>query len=494
VNQLKFRFGKDAPRKGAFSGLTDPAAGAVEIVVTGGGHYKIGRLSGMAVRFRVRDFLLPTALLRYRALFDRAQWWPPDRMRAYQATRLRALLRHAIATVPRYRDAFSTAAVRVDDVRGIEDLGWLPRLTKDDISTSAAALTASNARRFRPAWTRTTGSTAMPVAVLIDRQLNALEFAFYWRHWGWFGYRLGTPFAQLSWSEFAGRESEVVRFEPGTRRLLLNACYLSAERADAYASAMREHRVRYLKGHPSALLHLALFIRSSGRSRPAVRAVFSTGEVCEPSVRAVIAEVFQAPVADAYGQMERVVAACECPRGRMHLNTDYGACELVDERRVGSTTLAGVVATGLHNMSMPLVRYETGDLVEALPAEGGCPCGRTLPLIGRVYGRSVDAILTPDGRAVTVASIVFNDAVRVLQGQLVQSDLDGVLVRVLPAAGFSVQDERRLVEAVRKLAGSVLNVRVEAVSSPADFIVSRAGKHRPVVSYVDRARVDGALP
>ena len=30
---------------------------------------------------------------------------------------------------------------------------------------------------------------------LLDRRARALEFCFYWRHWGWAGYRLGDRFA-----------------------------------------------------------------------------------------------------------------------------------------------------------------------------------------------------------------------------------------------------------------------------------------------------------
>ena len=34
---------------------------------------------------------------------------------------------------------------------------------------------------------------------------------------------------------------------------------------------------------------------------------------------------------------------------------------------------------------MPLIRYDTGDLAQAV--EGPCPCGRTLPSFGEIAGR-----------------------------------------------------------------------------------------------------------
>ncbi|MEP6914167.1 MAG: hypothetical protein ABJC89_00915 [Acidobacteriota bacterium] len=450
----------------------------------------------MAIHFRPLDFLQPFSLLRYRSLLSAAQWWPPERVRQFQMKRLQAVLRHAESRVPFYRAAWTRPGLRAADLRTPEDLARWPLLSKNQVRRHAPELTASNARRFWPSAVSSTGSTGPPTTVLLDRSTNLLEFAFYWRHWGWFGYRLGDRFAQLSWSEFSGPSaSHPTRTQPGTGRLMLNARALSHERVAAFAGAMCRHRTRFLKGHPSALLHVALFIRSAGLDIPPLRAVFSTGEVLEPGMRTVIQEVFQAPVADAYGTMERVVAACECPAGRMHLNADYGCWELIDEPPDPGSgrRLARVVGTGLHNFSMPLVRYETGDLVEADGPPGPCPCGRSLPTIGRLLGRSVDAIVTPEGRVVTVAAIVFNIAPAIVQGQLVQEDLDRINVRVLPTPAFGADAERRLVEEVRSLVGPSMKIVVERVADPGAF-GSPGTKHRAVVSSVYQRIIAAGTP
>lgn len=450
----------------------------------------------MAIHFRVRDFLQPLSLMRYRALFERAQWWPPERLRLYQEQRLREVLQHAAMAVPFYREALQRIHRRAENVRGVRDLERLPILSKDDIRERAADLVAADARRYGPRSVSTTGSTKLPVTVLLDRRTNALEFAFYWRHWGWFGYRLGDRFAQLSWSEFSGAgEAALFRSQPGTGRLLLNARHLSGTRAARFVAAMRDHKSQFLKGHPSALLHLALFLRSAGLEAPRLRALFSTGEVLEPSMRSMIQDVFQTPIADAYGQMERVVAACECPSGRMHLNPDYGWWELTDERvdPVSGKRLARIVGSGLHNMSMPLLRYDTGDLVEIDDRPDPCPCGRTFATVGRLYGRSVDAIITPDGRVVTVASIIFNQATAILQGQLVQHETDSVVVRALPAPGFGRRDQDHLIDSVRRLVGPTMKIEVQLVDSP-DGFEKGAQKHRPVVSTVYRQTIAQGKP
>lgn len=450
----------------------------------------------MAIRFRLRDFALPAALFHYRRLFDRAQWWPADRIRDYQSARLRAVLSQAMATVPYYARSLRGTGLVPADIRSLDDLRGLPLLSKEDVRRYAADLTAVDAGRYRPQEVRSTGSTSLPVSVRLDRRTNAMEFAFYWRQWGWFGYRLGDRFAQLSWSEFFGaRESSIAHEEFATGRMLLNVNYLTAARVAQFASAMRAHRTRFLKGHPSALLHLALFVRDARLEMPPLRAVFSTGEVLEPATRGVISDVLQAPVANAYGQMERVVAACECPHGRMHVNPDYGAWEVVDQtidpgsgRRVGR-----IVGTSLHNYSMPLVRYDTGDVVEADGPEGPCPCGRTFPTVGRLHGRSVDAVVAPDGRIVTAAAVVFNDARRILQGQLVQHELHRLSIRVLPAPGFGPDDVAAIERDVRRLVGESISIAVERVERMEDF-GPPGTKHRPVISTVSQRAIAKGAP
>lgn len=451
----------------------------------------------MAIRFRAFDFLQPLALSRYWGLLARAQWWSEDRLRLHQAARLRHVLSHANANVPYYRDLFARVGFDPTTVQSIDDLTRLPTLTRDVVRSHSADLRARDAARLRPQRVSSTGSTGAPVDVWIDRRTNALEFAFYWRHWGWFGYRLGDAFAQLSWAEFDGApEQELARAQRGTGRLLLNARSVSRERAARFAEAMRTHGTRFLKGHPSALLHFALFVRADHLHVPRIRAVFTTGEVLEPGARRVIGEVFGAPVADAYGTMERVVAACECPQGRMHVNADYGAWETVDPqvdvltgRRIGR-----IVGTGLHNLSMPLVRYEMGDFVELDDEATPCPCGRTLPTVGRLRGRSVDAIITPEGKVITVAAIVFNVAPSVAQGQLVQDDIGRLRVRVLPTEAYDDAEEARLLHEVRRLVGSSMRIDVERVA--AESFGPPGVKHRTVISTVSQQSVAAgrALP
>jgi len=55
-----------------------------------------------------------------------------------------------------------------------------------------------------------------------------------------------------------------------------------------------------------------------------------------------------------------------------------------------------VLVTTLENELMPLVRYEIGDY--AIAADGDCACGRTLPRLGPILGRTLNLFRRRDGR------------------------------------------------------------------------------------------------
>src|SRR5207244_2173937 len=61
-----------------------------------------------------------------------------------------------------------------------------------------------------------------------------------------------------------------------------------------------------------------------------------------------------------------------------------------------SGTLGRIVVTNLRNYVMPFIRYAVDDL--GVPSERKCTCGRGLPLMENVQGRTSEVIASPSGR------------------------------------------------------------------------------------------------
>src|SRR5258706_14829915 len=70
---------------------------------------------------------------RVRRELEKTQWWGPDEIGRLRIARLKALLADAAATVPYYRNLFSSIGFNPRDLRSEADLASLPLLTKDAI-------------------------------------------------------------------------------------------------------------------------------------------------------------------------------------------------------------------------------------------------------------------------------------------------------------------------------------------------------------------------
>jgi phenylacetate-CoA ligase len=86
--------------------------------------------------------------------------------------------------------------------------------------------------------------------------------------------------------------------------------------------------------------------------------------------------------------------ACECPRqDGMHVWSDHLLVECIDPETgewVGDGEAGELVWTSLTSDAMAMIRYRSHD-ISSLTWEP-CPCGRTHPRIGRITGRSDDAL------------------------------------------------------------------------------------------------------
>jgi phenylacetate-CoA ligase len=142
---------------------------------------------------------------------------------------------------------------------------------------------------------------------------------------------------------------------------------------------------------------------------------------------------------------------------------------------------AEIVATGLANLGMPLIRYRTGDLVADDVKPGRCPCGRELPAIGSILGRLDKYVVTPDGSRVGPApmSLAFQTVPHLRCAQVYQDDPSSLTVRIVGEPEFSAEDEGVLRRELHARLGPVIDLRIERVDAP---VLTAAGKQRLIVS------------
>jgi len=131
---------------------------------------------------------------------------------------------------------------------------------------------------------------------------------------------------------------------------------------------------------------------------------------------------------------------------------------------------------------MPLIRYKIEDI--GVPSDEVCPCGRGLPLMKLIEGRSDSFMQTPDGRI--FSPIIWTLIMRQIQGvgqfKAIQERKDLIRILVVRDQAFTEATAGQIVHDVKKVMGEDVHVDVEVVEEiPKD----KSGKVRCAVSKIE---------
>lgn len=421
-----------------------------------------------------------------REAWDQATW------ATWREQRLAVVLHRAATLVPWYREHWA-ARRRAGDHASIDDLANWPILEKEEVRRNPEAFLAEDHPRRALIADHTSGTTGTPLTLWFDRDSARRWYALFdARCRGWHGVDRHDRVAMLGGQVVVPTSRERPPYWVKNRamhQLYLSMHHIRTDRAAAYAEAMARHRTTYLLGYPSAMVALAHALDEAPVEAPKLRVAITNAEPLPAADRERIGAAFGAPVHATYGMAEVVAAATECPAGTLHDFPDVGWLEVVDDGHDHTDEPAGtgdLVATGLVNDAMPLVRYRVGDRMTPPTWEGErCSCGRALPSIAHVSGRSDDVVWTPDGRAVGRLDHIFKADLPILEAQVIQEDRAHVRVLVVPAEGWDAEQARVVAARTRERVGDMA-VEVETVASIAR---TPAGKFRAVISKVSRPEV-----
>ena len=425
----------------------------------------------MSIDFKARDYLDPVGIFRTSAMMARSEKMSAQALRSHQLTLLKKMMVHCGTHIPYYRRLFKDHNLDPLSITSPDDLTVLPLLTRELLASNAKDLNAEGFNRYGPVKERTSGTGGRQVSFYLDRASKTLEFCYYWRFFSWHGYRLRDPICELSAHHFMVNGGPPIQYQSLPNRLILNASQLSPNIIGDYITQIKKHGCRFIKGSPSTLYAMSLLGMREGIESKGMDAAFTTGEMITPLYRKTIESFLGCSLADSYGHMERTVAICQCEHGKYHINSDYGLLQIKDDN---------VIGTSLHNLAMPLLRYDIGDRIR-ISEETECECGRKFPLVDSIDGRPQDILISPDGRLITNAFLLLDLVEGVEWIQIVQPELDKLFVDYVPAKEMQESALDRLLSDLRSLMGEGVTIGSRKLS-PDDI---PNGKYKPIVSTLD---------
>jgi phenylacetate-coenzyme A ligase PaaK-like adenylate-forming protein len=272
----------------------------------------------------------------------------------------------------------------------------------------------------------------------------------------------------------------------GLLNILLLSAELPPERLVAEVRAFRPHE---LGGYPTAIAVLANE-QLDGRLDIAPEFVGCTSEVLTPDVVGVMQDAWGVTPSNMYAITESGIVASECEHQcGLHVFEDHTMVEVLDDDGAPAPDgeLGRLVVTPLHARTLPLIRYEMGDLVRA--TREPCACGRPYLRLLEIQGRQDDVLELPAraGGTLRLHPIALRSPMATVPGlaeyQLVRCG-DRLRARVALRDGAEAgrvtgEARTRLRAALTRAGAAIDDVDVEVVDACER---SPMGKHRLVVA------------
>ena len=437
------------------------------------------------ILFPLQEKLKKHDTVAIRQAMDSSQWWTAEKLGEFQLERLRAFLTKVGTHVPYYRDCFKNLSFDPQKITSLANLQKLPLLTKSIIRTEGDRMKSDIAQGL--ARFNTGGSSGEPLIFFIGTESVSHDVAAKWRATRWWDVDIGDTEIVVWGSPIELGTQDRVRAirDKLMRTELMPAFQMNDTNLDQFVARIRERRPKMLFGYPSAINHIATHAQRRGipLNDLGVKVVFCTSERLYDHQREAISNAFACRVANGYGGRDAGFIAHECPAGSMHITAEDIIVEIVDEQ--GNVQPAGIsgeiVVTHMATSDFPFIRYRTGDI--GMLGNPPCSCGRGLPLLKEIQGRSTDFVIASDGTVMHGLALIYilRDLPAVRTFKIIQESLNLTRVQVVANPSFGITDETTIREGLQARLGNDVEIDIQLL---AEIPPEKSGKHRYVVSQV----------
>jgi len=392
-----------------------------------------------------------------------------------QATLLSAMLTHAVKS-SFWKSEFDRCRV---DVSGdpYDELRKLPIYDRQMIRDNADDIVVGNPKNYLRI--KTSGSTGAGLKLYETKDAEKIWWAYIWKFRQqigiskkfWCGYFCGRNIVPL------GEKKRFHRFNYYGKQIVFSAYHLSKVTVASYVRVLNQKKPQWIHGYPSFLSELSFLAKDAGiELEYSPRVITTSSENLSPKQERWIQSFFQSSIRSMYSMTENVVNASQIlPNSKRYiLDEAYAYVEFIPHDQNYK-----IIGTNLVNYAFPIFRYDTGDLASKIDTT-------SYPrAILEIDGRLDDSIVLPNGSRVGRLGHIFKEATFVNEAQIVQTELDSIIVKVVKNNALWNDSSPSVIEQeFRKRLGEDINISIELVES---IEKTARGKLRFVVSELEQS-------
>ena len=400
--------------------------------------------------------------------------WNKKNWQEWIDSKLNETLYNAREYVPFYQKYWSECE------KSYEELKNWPIITKQKINEFPDLFIDARFKKSQLYHDHTSGTTGTPLDIYLDYDSVKEQYAlFEARVKQKYNIELDEPWAIIG----AQRVTDVNRKTPpfwvynyASCQLYLSSLHIAKWSVTDYVNALVKYQPKYLVGYTNSIFELAREMLDENLKFP-LKAIITNGESVNSIQKNIIESVFHCPVIETYGQAELVSFANTFPNGKMYLSPEMGNIEFGQKQKIDGINFAKLISTGFLNKAMPLIRYDTNDLVQDTIKH----INGYLPEIGKVLGRNDDVLTLSDGRKIVQIDGIFTSDLKIRYGQIIQEDFDSFTINIVLENNWNDYYKSKLISALKERLGEV-KININIMSS---FEKTWAGKFRVITSRIN---------
>ncbi|MEM1577940.1 MAG: AMP-binding protein [Candidatus Pacearchaeota archaeon] len=399
-----------------------------------------------------------------RNAFERL-FWSKNQMDEFKLNKFKSILNYAYKYVPYYRELYDRAGIKPEYINTLEDINKIPILTKEELKKAILekSIFSTEKRKWKIIETHTTGSTGTPTTLFFDqfcvkaRDINTLR-AFFIN-----GIFPDKKFILL-WRRKKLGKRELLKTILGIFK------YISVvDVMDVKNTALDENKILNLlkdikkfnpdviRGYVSALLILSKFIKKYNLDIK-VEKIIASAEYLSESTWNDLEENFSCPIINYYGGTEAAPIASSLINTRnLVVFEDFYFVNIVDDenKEVQNGIPGRILITDYHNLYMPLIRYEIGDIAEWDSVSIG-----PFRTFREIKGRINDVFVLPGKRLLFSHNwhIYFRDILGLKFFKVIQEKVDYIRIYLVP---FDEELFRKSFDKVKKMVEESLGSEVK---------------------------------
>lgn len=374
-----------------------------------------------------------------------------------------------------YQELYASHGLVFSQIQDLRDVASLPIINKSDIQNNLTAM-FNKEDKAKLLYMTTGGSTGEPVGFYLQKNVTrSKELAFFNNLWSSFGY---NPNSKLLTIRGINLEGKLSRYESIKNNLLISSYSITDQNIFSIIKSINKFCPEFIHAYPSSMyLLVRLMDRYNLKFKKAPRAIFCGSENLYPEQVHHVEKTLRTKIVGWYGHAERLILGY-----RNNLTEKYSFDPLyghAETKITGGNEFESLIATGYHNTVMPLIRYNTGDLVMN-PKKNNY-----ILEVDRIEGRSHEFVYDMNFRPISMTAINMHDSVfdNINRFQFSQKKAGHVDFIYEANINNNVVDEHKIKNAISRKLGQNFTLSIKRVNH---IELTKTGKQTFLLNSIDK--------